>query len=177
MKKAQKPGRRWLKKRYFILVFLLLGLVVFYFYVLKDLPSPTILGSEAQPQSTKIYDRQGVLLYTIYSNKNSTFVQLSHIPKHVQQATIAIEDKDFYNHGAIDLRGIARAAYLLLTHKQLQGGSTLTQQLVKTSLLSPERTFKRKIKEVVLSFATELIYSKDKVLEMYLNQVPYGGTA
>lgn len=177
MKKAPKPGRRWLKKRYFILLFLILALVGFYFYVLKDLPSPTILGSEAQPQSTKIYDRQGILLYTIYSSKNATFVPLSHIPKHVQQATIAIEDKDFYNHGAIDLRGIARAAYLLLTHKQLQGGSTLTQQLVKTSLLSPERTFKRKIKEVVLSFATELIYSKDKVLEMYLNQVPYGGTA
>jgi penicillin-binding protein 1C len=177
VKKAQKTGKRWLKKRYFLLLFLILTGVGFYYYVLKDLPSPTILSTDAQPQSTKIYDRNGTLLYTIYGNKNSSFVPLSHIPKLVQKATIAIEDKDFYRHGAIDFRGIARAAYLIATHKQLQGGSTLTQQLVKTSLLSPERTVQRKVKEVVLSFITEILYSKDKVLEMYLNQVPYGGTA
>jgi 1A family penicillin-binding protein len=178
VKKGQKTtGRRWFKKRYLLLIILLVGLAGFYFYIVKDLPSPATLSSDAQPQSTKIYDRNGALLYTIYANKNATFVPLSHIPDKLQHATIAIEDKDFYKHGAVDFRGIARAAYLIATHKQFQGGSTLTQQLVKTSLLSPERTLTRKVKEVVLSFATEVLYSKDKILEMYLNQVPYGGTA
>lgn len=95
----------------------------------------------------------------------------------MQQATISIEDRSFYEHGAIDLKGIARAAYSIVFKKELQGGSTLTQQLVKTSLLTPERTITRKVKEIALSFATEAIYPKSKILEMYLNQVPYGGTA
>lgn len=149
----------------------------FYYVILKDLPSPTKLASNSLPQSTKIYDRNGTLLYTIYEDKNQSFVPLSEIPKDVQEATIAIEDKDFYRHGAIDLRGIARAAYSIAFHKTIQGGSTLTQQLVKTTLLSPERTIQRKVKEVLLSFLTEMLYSKDRVLEMYLNQVPYGGTS
>ncbi len=149
----------------------------FYFFLIKDLPSPTRLSSKALPQSTKIYDRSGNLLYTIYADKNQTFVPLSQIPISLQHATIAIEDKEFYKHGAVDVRGIARAAYATLFKKELQGGSTLTQQLVKTSLLSPERTIQRKMKEVLLSMVTEMIYPKEKILEMYLNQVPYGGTA
>ncbi|HET9946509.1 MAG TPA: transglycosylase domain-containing protein, partial [Patescibacteria group bacterium] len=155
-----------------------LALIVgFYFFVLKDLPSPVQLASSDISQSTHIYDRNGALLYTIYSNRNQSFVPLKNIPLTVQHATIAIEDKDFYHHGAIDLRGIARAALVTLSHQEVQGGSTLTQQLVKNTLLTPERTITRKIKEVVLSFATELLYSKNQILEMYLNQIPYGGTA
>ncbi len=149
----------------------------FYYFILKDLPLPTKLNSQSIPQSTQILDRNGNLLYTIYGNKNQTFVPLSQIPKSIQQATIAIEDRNFYNHGAIDIRGIARALVSIVFHRQIQGGSTLTQQLVKNSLLTPERTIPRKIKEVILAFATEAIYSKNKILEMYLNQVPYGGTA
>ncbi|MCL4353846.1 transglycosylase domain-containing protein, partial [Patescibacteria group bacterium] len=84
---------------------------------------------------------------------------------------------NFYTHGAIDLRGITRAAYSTIFHKELQGGSTLTQQLVKNTLLTQERTITRKVKEIILAFATELVYSKNQVLEMYLNQTPYGGTA
>lgn len=158
-----------------LLIIILLG--VAYWFFIKDLPSPTGLSNSSLPRSTHIYDRKGRLLYTIYSNKNQSFTPLSKIPKDIQRATIAIEDKDFYNHGAVDLRGIARAGYATLVKKDLQGGSTLTQQLVKTSLLTPERTIERKIKEVLLSFATEALYSKDQILEMYLNQVPYGGTA
>ncbi|GIW61169.1 MAG: hypothetical protein KatS3mg089_0021 [Patescibacteria group bacterium] len=162
--------------------FLVVGTVFLLFaaafiYLFKDLPSPTRLASDNLPQSTKIYDRNGKLLYTIYSDKNQSFIPLSQIPKHLQYATIAIEDKNFYKHGAIDLKGMLRAAYATVFKKELQGGSTLTQQLVKTSLLTPERTIKRKLKEILLAFATEIIYSKDKILEMYLNQVPYGGTA
>src|SRR5258706_14788485 len=112
------------------------------------------------PQSTKIYDRNGALLYTIYTSRNQTFIPITTIPKTVQNATIAIEDKDFYHHGPIDIRGIFRALTVNLFHGQLQeGGSTITQQLVKNSLLSPERTITRKVEEVVLSFATELLYS------------------
>lgn len=160
-----------------ILIPLLFCLAFFYIFILKDLPSPTRLASNALPQSTKIYDRNGTLLYTIYGERNQSFIPLSEIPKNVQQATIAIEDKDFYRHGAIDIRGIVRAAYSTLFHQNLQGGSTLTQQLVKNTLLTPERTIQRKIKEVILSFITEMLYSKDRILEMYLNQVPYGGTS
>lgn len=142
-----------------------------------DLPSPTHLSTNSLGQSTQIYDRNGTRLYTIYDNKNQTFVPLAKIPKTLRQATLVAEDKDFYRHGAIDLRGVARAFYATLFQKNLQGGSTLTQQLVKNSLLTPERTIQRKIREVILSFATEALYSKDQIFEMYLNQVPYGGTA
>lgn len=160
---------------FLIPIIILLG--AFYYFILKDLPSPTKLKSQSLPASTHIYDRNGTLLYTIYSDRNQTFIPLKEIPQNVQDATIAIEDKDFYNHGALDLRGIARATYATLFKKRLEGGSTLTQQLVKNTLLSPERTVQRKIKEVLLAFAIEMLYSKEQILEMYLNQVPYGGTA
>lgn len=168
-----------LAKKSFILLFVMLAacVILFYFFILKDLPLPTKLSSTNTPQSTQIFDRNQKLLYTIYSEKNQTFIPLSSIPKYMQQATIVIEDKDFYRHGAIDLRGIFRALIAIIFQHQIQGGSTLTQQLVKNSLLTPERTVLRKIKEVVLSFATEAIYSKDKILEMYLNQAPFGGTS
>ncbi len=149
----------------------------FYLFILKDLPTPERLQAASRARSTRIYDRDNTLLYTIYGNRNQTFVALSQIPKNLQDATIAIEDKDFYKHGAIDLRGISRAIYSIVFKQQLQGGSTLTQQLVKNSLLSSERTVQRKVREIILSFATETMYTKDQILEMYLNQVPYGGTA
>ncbi len=181
MTKIIKKYKKLRKKRYFSL--LILTLFIFsaalaYFYILKDLPSPTRLNNPTNiPESSQIFDRNGEILYTVYSNKNRTEVPLREIPKYVQEATIAVEDKDFYNHGAIDIRGIMRALVANVTGKPIQGGSTLTQQLIKSSLLTPERTIQRKIKEVVLAFATEVIYSKPQILEMYLNQIPYGGTA
>lgn len=156
---------------------LFLFISTFYVFILKDLPSPTRLNSATTPQSTQIFDRNDKLLFTIYAKRNQTFIPLSDIPISLQQATIAKEDKDFYRHGAIDIRGIIRALYSTLVQKKLQGGSTITQQLVKNSLLTQERTITRKIKEVILAFATELLYPKNKILEMYLNQSPYGGTA
>ncbi len=160
-----------------VLFVLLIAFGVLYIFLLRDLPSPTKLTNTTGSYSTQIYDRHGKLLYTIYADRNQSFIPLEKIPKNLQLATIAIEDKDFYHHGAVDFRGIARAAYSIAVHKQLQGGSTLTQQLVKTSLLTPERTVTRKVKEVILAFATEALYPKNKILEMYLNQVPYGGTS
>ena len=170
--------KHFLRNNLMLVSFLLvLFCIAFYFLLLKDLPLPTKLSSASTPQSTLIYDRNGKLLYNIYDKKNQTFIPLSSIPKSMQEATISIEDKNFYNHGAVDFRGIARAAVSIVFHKQIQGGSTLTQQLVKNSLLTQEQTIPRKIKEIILAFATELLYSKNQILEMYLNQVPYGGTA
>ena len=162
------------KEILFVILVLLFG-ACFYFFILKDLPLPTKLSSISNPQSTLIFDRNGKLLYQIYGKKNQTFIPLSSIPKYMQQATIAIEDRSFYQHGAVDLKGITRAMISIVLKQQVQGGSTLTQQLVKNSLLSQERTIPRKIKEIILSFATEIIYSKNQILQMYLNQSPYGG--
>ncbi len=164
------------KKAIFIIGFVLI-IIASYFFILADIPSTATIGSANYPQSTKIYDRRGQLLYTIYTTRNQTYVPFNKIPDNLKQATIAIEDKDFYKHGAIDIRGITRAFVYTIFKKQTQGGSTITQQLVKNSLLTPERTVKRKIKEIILAFIVESIYTKDKILEMYLNQVSYGGTA
>ena len=165
------------KKEIIIISAVFLFLFSFYYFILKDLPLPTKLSSSSNPQSSQIYDRNGKLLYNIYDKKNQNFIPLSAMPKRIQEATIAIEDRNFYEHGAVDLRGIARAFVSTVFHKQVQGGSTLTQQLVKNSLLTQEQTILRKIKEIILAFATELVYSKSQILEMYLNQSPYGGPA
>ena len=164
-------------KKYIVLALIILFLIAAYFYILKDIPSTATIGSTSYPQSTKISDRNGKLLYTIYTSRNQTYVPFKQVPNHVKNATIALEDKDFYKHGAIDIRGITRAFISTVFRREVQGGSTITQQLVKNSLLTPERTISRKIKEIFLATIVESVYSKDKILEMYLNQVPYGGTA
>ena len=170
-----------LKVRYFFFGFLVAFLflflpAVFYFWV-KELPSPYLLSSREIPQTTKIYDREDVLLYEIYAEQNRTIVPLAEIPESLKEATVAIEDKDFYRHQGFNPRSILRAAKENLLNHKLQGGSTISQQLIKSALLTPEVTLKRKAKELVLAFWAERIYSKDQILEMYLNQVPYGGTA
>jgi len=150
----------------------------FYWVILRDIPSPTNLGRYDVPLSTKIYDRNDKLLFDIFVDQNRSPVSLDDIPKHVQQATISIEDKNFYSHGGINpIGGILRAITATVTKRQLQGGSTITQQLIKSALLTPERTITRKVKELLLAPIVELLYSKDKILEMYLNTVPYGGTS
>lgn len=180
VKRLQKKLSKlpWSRRKTTIIVFLGFLVIAFYFFILRDLPSPTTLSSPNKiPQSTQILDRNGKLLYTIYTDRNRAPVKISDLPLHVRQATVAIEDKDFYRHGPIDPRGIARALFEIFAHRNLQGGSTITQQLVKTTLLSPERTIPRKIKEFLLALVVEEIYKKDQILELYLNNVPYGGTA
>lgn len=159
-----------------IILFLLLA-GGFFYYFLKDMPSPKQLGSRTPEVSTKIYDRNGNLLYKIYKDENRTIIPLSQIPKHVQLATLAAEDAEFYSHPGFSIRGIARAIIQDIKTGSLQGGSTITQQLVKNALLTPEKTITRKIKELILSIEVEALYSKDEILEMYLNEVSYGGTA
>lgn len=174
--KSKKGGlttkQLWLKR---IIYFSVLGSVAAWLF--WGLPLPTQIASRQVPVSTKIYDRNGELLYEIYADQRSDPVNLESIPDHVRLATLAIEDKDFYNHYGVSFVGITRAAYNIAFKKKLQGGSTLTQQLVKNALLTPERTLKRKVRELALTLFVETIYTKDKILELYLNQIPYGGTA
>ncbi len=144
---------------------------------LRSLPNPTMLSRRDLEVSTKILDRNGALLYEIYADQNRTPIPLAQIPKRLRQATIAIEDRDFYKHNGFSLKGISRAATETLFNHHIQGGSTITQQLIKSALLSPEISITRKIKEIILAYWAERMYSKDEILEMYLNQVPYGGTA
>ncbi len=145
-------------------------------WMLRDLPNPKKLSSNDFPESSQIYDRNGKLIYEIYAEKRRQEVPLTQIPQKMIEATLAIEDAGFYSHFGFDLRGIVRGLYRTIVERRLQGGSTLTQQLVKNVLLSPERTWSRKIKEAVLTIGTEIMYSKKQILEMYFNQTPYGGT-
>ncbi|MCJ7740189.1 transglycosylase domain-containing protein [Candidatus Microgenomates bacterium] len=162
----------------FIIACFLLSAIYLLLATFINLPSPSKLISYEIPQTTKIFDRSGTLLYEVYMEQNRTLVKLSDIPLYLRQATIAIEDKDFYRHQGVSLvGGILRAVKETLFHQKLQGGSTITQQLVKTALLTPERTLSRKIREIILAFWTERLYNKDQIQEMYFNQVPYGGTA
>jgi len=170
-----------LKIRYFIFGFSICLIVIIinqaYIFV-KELPSPREIGKSNYSLSTHLFDRKGKLLYEIYREQNRTPVKLDQLPVFITQATIAIEDKDFYLHKGVAVSGgILRAAKEIIFNNSLQGGSTITQQLVKTALLSPERTIKRKIKEIILALWAEKIYSKNRILVMYLNQVPYGGAA
>lgn len=144
--------------------------------IFKDLPSVMELSTREPVVSSKILDRNGKTLYTIYKDENRTLVTLPHISPYLIHATIAIEDKDFYNHHGFSIRGILRAAITNAQSGTSQGGSTITQQLVKDRLLSREKTFTRKIKELILSILVEGAYSKDEILQMYLNQVSYGGS-
>lgn len=159
----------------FSLIFVFLPFLFLIF--LQNLPNPRTLAQRDIAQTTKIYDRQGTLLYQIYASQNRTIVGLDLIPNHLINATIAIEDKDFYHNPGFDVQAIVRAAIANLQGKPLQGGSTITQQLIKSTLLTPEKSFERKIKEIILAFWAERIYTKDQILTMYFNQVSYGGTA
>lgn len=142
----------------------------------KDLPQPDKVN-RTQGFSTVILDRNGEPLYDVYEDQNRLPVKWEDIPQYLKDATIAVEDKDYYKHQGLSTSGILRAMLSTVFLGQLQGGSTLTQQLVKNVLLTNERTLPRKIKEAILSIQIERKYSKDEILRMYLNEAPYGGTS
>lgn len=158
-----------------------------YAYFAKDLPAPEAIAQQSQQafKTTKIYDRTGRhVLYEIFDPQwgNRTVVPLGQIPQHLINATIAIEDRNFYQNPGIDLRGIARAAYYdLIVGRPVQGGSSITQQLVKNVLIPPEeryqKTYSRKIKEAILALEITRRYPKDQILEWYLNTISYGNLA
>jgi penicillin-binding protein 1C len=157
---------------------ILIFLVLYGVFLFKDIPNPTSLTKNPAPVSTQLLDRNGKLLYEVFSSQNRNPIKITQLPSYVSQTTVSIEDKNFYKHFGLDFVGIIRAALNTLTGKRLEGGSTITQQLVKNALLAdPKRTITRKIREAVLSLITEIAYTKEQILELYLNSAPYGGTA
>jgi len=182
---GRKTRKRFLKKvRVFwkekkLLCFLGIVLVLgsaWFGWWLKDLPSSKKLATFDYPESSLIFDRNGKKLYEFYTEINRVPVGLDKIPDDLLRATLAVEDAKFYKHFGFDILGISRAFLKIIQGKRLEGGSTITQQLVKNALLTPERTLSRKVKEAVLTLSTEILYTKDEILEMYFNQTPYGGT-
>lgn len=143
-----------------------------------QLPTLDSFKERRVSQSTKIYDRTGeILLYDVYQSVRRTVIPFDQMSQRVKDATIAIEDKDFYNHGGVKVSSFVRALFAnIQTGKFSQGGSTITQQVVKNSLLTGEKSITRKVKEWVLAIKLEKILSKDEILEMYLNEIPYGGS-
>ncbi len=165
-----------------ILIFFLAGsisgLAIFAWFS-RELPDPGKILDRQIVQSTKIYDRTGqTILYEIHGDQKRSLIELKDIPEKVKWAAIAIEDKDFYKHHGFDLRGILRAIWVNLARGgKIQGGSTITQQFIKNSILSSEKTYTRKIKELVLSYQMERKFTKDQILQLYFNEIPYGSTA
>lgn len=165
----------WMRYSLLLLFVIFCGAMV---YMLRELPSPhNLTKQENYAVSTQIFDRNGTLLYEIYADENRIPTSLETLPPYVYQASIAIEDQNFYKHFGFDVVAIIRALRTNLTGRRLEGGSTITQQLVKNALLTRERSISRKVKEAVLAVFTEILYSKDEILEMYLNYISYGGTS
>lgn len=181
LKRAVRRARK--NFRSIVVLFFAFGLfctsLIFLWVV--SLEIPTLDGFEARPisQSTKIYDRTGdVLLFDIHDNIRRTVVPLQEVSRHLRNATIAIEDAAFYTHGGIRPLRTLKAIFDNITTGDLfggQGGSTITQQVVKNSLLTPEKTISRKVKEWILAIKLEHLLTKDQILELYLNEAPYGG--
>ncbi|KKS44699.1 hypothetical protein A2567_01015 [Candidatus Azambacteria bacterium RIFOXYD1_FULL_42_11] len=153
--------------------------ILTFFYYSRYLPDPGAWQDRKVIESTKIYDRKGEnLLYEIHGEEKRTVVQFDQIPQIVKDSTIVAEDADFYNHGGVNIRGILRAIVADIRGKKLlEGGSSITQQLIKNAYLTRERTFSRKFKELILAVTLERKYSKNEILNFYLNQIPYGSNA
>lgn len=148
-------------------------------WISKDLPDPNHLNDRQVSQSTKIYDRTGQhLLYEVYQNQKRTLIGLDQMSPLTPKAVIAIEDKGFYTHSGVQVLSILRAAFNNLIHRKAGSGgaSTLTQQLIKNTMIGDERSIFRKIKEAILALKLEKTYSKDEILKMYLNEIPFGST-
>jgi penicillin-binding protein 1A len=179
-RRAKTRGLGLLFKLFLFSSLFFIAAVTFVFlYFAKDFPRPELFAERQLAQSTKIYDRTGnTLLYEIYGEEKRTWMPLELIPEHMKQAVIATEDSNFYTHFGIDLGGIMRSIIADLKIGQpVYGGSTINQQLIRSTFLTLEKTAQRKIREIILSIELNRRYSKDKILEWYLNQVPFGQNA
>ena len=178
-----KRDRRVFRKLFVLFIWLcvlgFIGMVGIFAYFAKDLPNPEQITERRMVESTKIYDRTGkILLYDVHGEEKRTVIPFEEIPQQVKDATLVIEDDNFYHHFGLDWKGILRAAWANFRGQKIaQGGSTITQQFIKNAILTPERTFTRKIKEAILAIGMEIKYSKDEIFDFYLNQVPYGSNA
>ena len=163
-----------------VVVFLSVSAVAGYFLwkASKDLPSSDSLAKYEPPVMTRIHAHDGSLMAE-YARERRIFVPINTVPKRLIQAFLSAEDKRFYEHGGLDFTGIGRATFKLIESKikgggSIQGASTITQQVAKNFLLSSERTFDRKLREAILAIRIERAYSKDKILELYLNEIYFG---
>jgi 1A family penicillin-binding protein len=182
-KKFSPFKKAWIKKLViFGITFLAIcfiggtGLVL---WVSRDLPDPEKLNDRSVAQSTKIYDRTGThLLYEVFQDQKRTLIELSDIAPLAVKATIAVEDKHFYEHKGVRLLSIIRAGVSNLLGWNSGGGgaSTLTQQLIKNAVIGDEHSYYRKIKEAILALRLEKKYNKDQILKLYFNEIPYGST-
>ncbi len=181
--KITKKKKRFLSLSLVVVLGFLLSVLavgaVFVVVTLRELPAPDQFGNREVSQSTKLYDRTGqTLIYEIHGAEKRTIVLFDDIPETLKNAVLAAEDSNFYNEPAFDWRGILRAFLVnLKSGSTSQGGSTISQQLVKNTLLTPERTLTRKIKELILAIELESKYSKKDIFGFYLNQIPFGSNA
>ncbi|OIK14164.1 penicillin-binding protein [Bacillus sp. MUM 116] len=176
----EKIKQFW-KKRHFTQIILLVLLVFVLFTILYfgwiALRANVESLKQGLSQPTVIYDKNGKVATNVLTNRTQG-INIEKVPKYIPNAVVAIEDERFYQHGGFDVRGIARALFgNLLSGHVTAGGSTLTQQLAKNALLSPERTYKRKAEELFLAVKIEKVYTKNEILQMYLNQVYFGSGA
>ncbi len=155
-----------------------IAVVIFFLWLSYGLPDPNKLITREVPESTKIYDRSGeTILYEIHGDEKRTLVTLDKIPENVRNATIAIEDKNFYSHKGFSIWAMFRTAVTNVLFNRKAGGSTLDQQFVKNAVLTDEKSYIRKLKEVILAYRLEKKFSKDEILQMYFNEIPYGSNA
>lgn len=171
-------GKKFIKT---VAIFVLLIIIVSFIFVSslsRNLPNPDQLIEREIAQSTVIYDRTGEnILYEFHGEEKRTLVKIDTLPDYVKQATISIEDKNFYKHGGFSIWAMARTVVTNIIYNRRAGGSTLTQQFVKNALLSSEKKYSRKIKEILIAQKIEKKFSKDEILQMYLNEIPYGSNA
>ncbi|MFA6099149.1 MAG: PBP1A family penicillin-binding protein [Patescibacteria group bacterium] len=173
----------WLQILVVFFLVIVIGMIGLFTWVSRDLPDPNKIIDRTVAESTKIYANDGkTILYEIHGPEKRTIIQLENIPAYMKDATIAVEDKDFFKHGGFDIPAIGMA----LCHEAFgnlgglcppRGGSTITQQFVKNAILTSEHSYTRKIKEIILSYQLEKKFSKDQILQLYLNEIPYGSTA
>jgi len=143
-------------------------------FIFAGIPDPSKLGEQKGAESTKIFDRTGTNVLYEFGDIRRTWKPINEISPFLRDATVAVEDKDFYKHGGISIRGIMRALWADIRGKSLQGGSTITQQLIKQTMLTPEQTITRKAREAILAIEVDKKLTKEKILETYLNVTPYG---
>ena len=181
-KSSKKPLIKKSRQLVHVIIFIMLSVVTgmggaYIYWNLTDLPSVAGLEHYEPIESSKVFSEDGELLGEFFTEKR-TFISLKNVPDHVKNAFIAIEDERFYQHHGIDLIGISRAVVADVKARSfVQGGSTITQQLAKNLFLTPDRSLMRKLKEVTLALEIEKRYTKDEILELYLNKIYFGAGA
>ncbi len=170
--------KRTLKIIGILLVVGIVSVSLFIWIISRNLPNPDQLLDREIAQSTKIYDRSGEhILYEISGDERRTLIKIDEIPDNVKNAVVSIEDKNFYTHKGFSFFAMARTAITNVIYNRSAGGSTLTQQFVKNAVLTPEKTIIRKVKEIIISYRLEKKFDKKEILQMYLNEIPYGSNA